>query len=99
MTKPTYDKLPITVEAPGYRKPTGEFTFVIVTPKQYSDLAKAFMERISSTGVLFFRPCLPEEIDGVLAAGNGALPAGSAAPAQHEVQVIDVETLASRLDM
>lgn len=66
-----FDRLPALVEAPGYRKGTGEFTFTTVTPKKYEDYAKAFMERISAVGVFFFCPC--GSIDQVEAMLNAAI--------------------------
>jgi hypothetical protein len=101
-TTSTYDRLPLLVESPGYRKTTGEFTFTVVTPRKYEDLAKAFMERISRVGVAFFRPCLPEEIDGILESGNGSLPESASPPSSvlpPPSSSADVETLAALLGM
>jgi len=61
-----WDKLPAEIEAPGFKKSTGEFTFTIVTPKKYEGHAKAFMDRVNALGVFFFVPCSLDQIDALL---------------------------------
>ena len=95
----TTDRLPAVVDAPGFHKPTGEFTFTIKTPKKYEDMAKAFMDRVSSLGVFFFRPCEPEQIDAVLEQGNGPSPQPLSPEGRGNTQTADVETLALLLEM
>jgi hypothetical protein len=93
-------KLPVTFDAPGFKKASDEFTFTFATPKKYQDpYINAMMARIGNYGVLFFVPCTQEQAEVLLREKDapGAIALGSAPQEVLESSIVPVEVMAEVL--
>lgn len=60
-------KLPATLDSPGYKKPSDEFTFTFATPKKYLDpYIQDMQAKLGTSGVLFYVPCTGDQVDALL---------------------------------